>query len=194
MERRGWEAPFFFFTGVQVTSQLMDISALASWLCCKLERFGAVLAGSFPLGLQRPDSDIDIICSFSQIKEFEEALRQLFGHYQNFQLAVKNIRSERCVVCKFVANGTDVEIFGQNKAVHQQYAWRHLVVEQRLLEAGGESFRKLVAEQRESGSKTEVAFATVLGLSGDPFEALLLLEVLSVDQLESRFFSTQKPA
>jgi len=51
-------------------------------------------------------------------------------------------------------------------------------VERRLLAIGGDGFRRAVMAARRSGLKTEPAFAAVLGLDGDPYEALLYLEAV----------------
>ena len=47
-----------------------------------------------------------------------------------------------------------------------------MVIEGRLLDLAGESFRHNVIELEQSGLKTEPAFARLLGLNGDPYEAL----------------------
>jgi len=49
-------------------------------------------------------------------------------------------------------------------------------VERRLLAMGGERFRAAVMRQRHQGAKTEPAFAAVLALPGDPYQAMLDLE------------------
>ena len=58
-----------------------------------------------------------------------------------------------------------------------------MVIERRLLLAGGEAFREAVARRRQSGEKTEAAFAQALGLPGDPYLALLGLEHHDEEQL-----------
>ena len=49
-------------------------------------------------------------------------------------------------------------------------------MEQRLLAFGGDALRIAVMAQRANGMKTEPAFATVLGLNGDPYRAMLDLQ------------------
>ena len=51
-----------------------------------------------------------------------------------------------------------------------------MVIEYKLLQKGGHLFRRRVMELKTRGIKTEPAFALVLGLQGDPYEALLTLE------------------
>lgn len=50
--------------------------------------------------------------------------------------------------------------------------WRHFVVEKRLLALGGQRLAASVMSLRQNGLKTEPAFATVLKLQGDPYQAL----------------------
>ncbi len=57
-------------------------------------------------------------------------------------------------------------------------AWyyRHMVIQARLLDLGGEGLRKQIFALRRDGFKTEPAFARRLGVVGDPYVALLALE------------------
>ncbi|HRF37192.1 MAG TPA: DUF4269 domain-containing protein, partial [Saprospiraceae bacterium] len=57
-----------------------------------------------------------------------------------------------------------------------QNAYRHLLIEARLLEERGPEFRQQIIELKQQGVKTEPAFARLLGLEGDAYEALLRLE------------------
>lgn len=51
-----------------------------------------------------------------------------------------------------------------------------MLIEYKILEQQGEEFRKEILELKERGYKTEPAFALLLGLQGNPYEALLQLE------------------
>jgi hypothetical protein len=48
-----------------------------------------------------------------------------------------------------------------------------MLVEERLLRHGGEELRQQIHQRKLQGSKTEPAFATVFGLTGDPYQTLL---------------------
>jgi len=51
-----------------------------------------------------------------------------------------------------------------------------MLIENKILEQEGKQFRKKIIALKEQGYKTEPAFATLLGLEGNPYEALLELE------------------
>lgn len=51
-----------------------------------------------------------------------------------------------------------------------------MLIEHQILLEKGESFRQEIISLKKQGIKTEPAFAQLLGLSGDPYEAILRLE------------------
>jgi GNAT superfamily N-acetyltransferase len=83
------------------------------------------------------------------------------------------------LVASFSSEGLALEVFCQDLPVTQQHAFRHMVIEGRLLVLGGEALRDKIVALKRAGTKTEPAFAAVLGLSGDPYAALLRLEAYS---------------
>jgi ribosomal protein S18 acetylase RimI-like enzyme len=87
------------------------------------------------------------------------------------------------VVAELAWDGMAIEVFCQPLPVSEQAAFRHLVIEGQLLVLGGEVLRAQVRELKRAGVKTEVAFARVLGLAGDPYAALLALEGWAPDRL-----------
>jgi hypothetical protein len=103
-------------------------------------------------------------------------LREHYGHLPAFRLVEATIGGHNSVVCEFHYDGLMVEVFGQDQPTNQQNAFRHLLVEHALLGAGGEAWRRAVQALKHEGWKTEPAFAALLHLPGDPYEALLALE------------------
>jgi hypothetical protein len=92
----------------------------------------------------------------------------------------QRITNERPVILSsFRAHGWEIEIFGHPRPVREQAGWRHFLVERRLLLLGGDAFRSAVMAERRRGLKSEPAIALALGLSGEPFEALLALQLHS---------------
>lgn len=53
-----------------------------------------------------------------------------------------------------------------------------MIIEAEILAQLDNDFRQQIITMKTNGWKTEPAFAQVLGLEGDPYEALLMLEKL----------------
>ncbi|WP_136616873.1 MULTISPECIES: DUF4269 domain-containing protein [Mesorhizobium] len=129
------------------------------------------IVGTPPLGIDVPNSDIDIICHTLNYEQFADVVWGSFGYHLDFSLRQWS-SGERCVVCDFFFDGWKFQIFGDRRCIVDQAAWRHFVVEQRLLALGGETLRQRVFAERLQGFKTEPAFAKVLGLDGNPFSEM----------------------
>ncbi len=136
--------------------------------------FDPHVAGTPPLGIDVPGSDIDILCHAPDAQAFTQTLWTVCGPFADVAIHQWTLAS-RPILCTFTHAGWAFEIFGDARPVEQQEGWRHFRVEQRLLALGGTSFRQAILERRSAGLKTEPAFAAVLGLAGDPYEALLAL-------------------
>jgi hypothetical protein len=138
----------------------------------RLAPFDPRVAGTPPLGLDLPDSDIDVLCFAPDARAFTDAVWHNFSNAPAF--TVKQLMREPMpVVASFDVAGWRIEIYGEAAPVDQQRGWRHFAVERRLLALGGEHLAVAVLAQRRQGMKTEPAFAAVLGLRGDPYLALL---------------------
>ena len=146
------------------------------------------LAGSLPLDLALDESDLDIITYASDLKEFSRFLQNEFGTLEGFQSSRGIELGAATLMTKFRFCGEAYEIFTQTNLVPRQSSVIHLLVEARLLELGGASFRERVWGERLLGAKTEPAFGRVLGLE-EPYRELLELEDLSDDELRARFNS-----
>ena len=145
--------------------------------CRVLERladFDARAAGTPPLGLDVPGSDIDVLCCAPDAHVFAAALWAAFGDAPGFTLTQWR-DPPRPVIAAFDAAGWRIEVYGEAAPVERQRGWRHFAVERRLLALGGPRFRSAVLELRHRGQKTEPAVAAALGLPGDPYLALLEL-------------------
>jgi hypothetical protein len=144
----------------------------------KLAAFDPVLAGTIPIGIDVATSDLDMICYWADKNAFADTLQRCFGEYRGFLLTEMAVRGEEAVVVSFEADGFAVEIFGQNIPVRQQNAYRHLLIEHRILNEKGKTFRQQIIQLKQQGYKTEPAFALLLGLdTDDPYSALLAFEV-----------------
>jgi hypothetical protein len=140
-----------------------------------LHPFRPVLAGTLPLDLFIYGSDLDILCYAPDEKSFASHLEKSFSHHDEFLLRYKSINNIPATIATFKAYGFSFEIFGQNIPVTQQVAFRHLITEFEILQQKGETFRQQVIALKKNGMKTEPAFAKLLQLTGDPYEAMLQL-------------------
>jgi hypothetical protein len=145
-----------------------------------LSGFDPVLVGTFPLDLDVPGSDLDIVCYAKEPDVFGERVREAYGHLTDFSVRHKRIKNRDSVIARFSFGGFPFEIFGQPIPVSDQDAYRHMVAEYRLLQLGGDNLRRMVRGLKLQGAKTEPAFAQALQLEGDPFD--LLLEMYDAEE------------
>ena len=150
-----------------------------------LRDYSPVLAGTVPLELSLPGSDLDILCEAYDLVGFRQRVAGAFRDYADFQVKEKIIMGIGSLVASFQAGDFRIEIFGQPRPVEEQHAYRHMLVEARLLEIGGAAARDEIRRLKQEGLKTEPAFARYFGLPGDAYEVLLRLSFLGEEELYS---------
>jgi len=133
-----------------------------------LEAHHPTLAGTIPIGVDLPGSDLDVICEAYDLGRFACLVTNTYGARPGFLLRHRSIGGLPTVVARFFACGFSVEVFAQPRLLRRQNAVRHMLVERRL---------------KEEGLKTEPAFARVFGLDGDPYRRLSELSWLSDSDL-----------
>ncbi|NHA06124.1 DUF4269 domain-containing protein [Mucilaginibacter sp. HC2] len=138
-----------------------------------LQAFDPILAGTVPINIDIENSDLDIICCFTNKADFKNIVALNFSALEGFKLTDTIIDQQETIMVNFSVDGWPVEVFGQDIPTRQQNAYKHMVVEHLLLEHYGEPFRQQVIELKKQGYKTEPAFARLLGLNGDPYLELL---------------------
>lgn len=183
---RNWKDPQYLCSGTPRQQQAYaTLQNLGIWHT--LATFDPVLAGTIPLDIDIASSDLDILCAVApaEIMSFTEVLQAQYAHLPEFALTQKPINNSLAVVCRFRFLEFEVEIFGQDCPTERQDAFRHMVVEYYVLQAGGEMWRAAVRRLKEQGLKTEPAFAVLLHLPGNSYEALLSLEGKSVEALRA---------
>lgn len=139
----------------------------------KLSEFTPVLVGTIPINIDIDSSDLDIACYWKDKNHFIEIVKKNFSGEKDFQIYEKEISGKEAVVANFFVDDFEIEIFGQNIPVQEQFGFRHMIIEAKILEQNGEDFRRKIIELKKSGIKTEPAFAQLLNLKGDPYKALL---------------------
>lgn len=148
-----------------------------------LQAYNPCLVGTFPLDITVAGSDLDIICEVHDFVAFGQLVSEHFSQHPAYTAQQLQLGGVPSLVISFYLEGFEIEVFGQPLPVEQQAGYRHLVVEARLLTAGGPTLRGKVIALKANGWKTEPAFATLLALPGDPYQALLALETCSDQEL-----------
>jgi hypothetical protein len=143
-------------------------------------------AGTPPLGIDIPGSDIDVICSVSDLGAFAQRIWGSCSERAGFRMW-QWADGDKNVVATFEAKGWRFELFATLHPLATQVAVRHVEIEARLLIRGGKQFKTAVQAARLGGLKTEPAFAAVLGLEGNPYQALLDLHSMKDEQLNDLF-------
>jgi len=151
----------------------------------RLQKYNPILVGTIPIEIDIESSDIDILCEVYELGKFSDYLQREFGKYPRFFVWEKERDARKYVVAKFYYDGFDFEIYGQDIPTIQQYGYRHMVIEDRILKRMDSAFRNNVIQFKKQGLKTEHAFAKLLDLRGDAYQALLELELLSDEKLIS---------
>jgi hypothetical protein len=159
-----------------------------SGLLFMLSAHAAYPAGTVPIDVDLPDSDLDILCYSEDLNAFQvEMARQLEGIAVNgrTEWTYENhvLNQKAYVTCKLSLGLWPVEIFAQATPVYQQHAYLHMQVEWSLLQLWGEAGHREIRRLKQSGWKTEPAFAHVLGLEGDPYIAMRDLASLQEPEL-----------
>ncbi|MFP6729689.1 MAG: DUF4269 domain-containing protein [Alphaproteobacteria bacterium] len=159
-----------------VLSELRLFQVLAS--------YQAMLSGTIPLAIDIEGSDLDVLCEVHDFDRFAKALQAAYSHEENFkQSDFKPGRDGPYRTASFSHGGFVIEVFAQSLPVTRQGAYRHMLIQARLLDLGGEALRRDIIALRRSGLKTEPAFARRLDMDGDPYVALFALEEMDDDGL-----------
>ena len=137
-----------------------------------LAPYQPILCGTIPINICIDSSDLDVIMEVENFQEFEQEILELYGRNEGFSVKRKIIRNRPIIKANFLFHGFEFELFGQDVPVHKQYAYLHMVIEQRLLEEDS-SLKEKIRELKRRGYKTEPAFCAILGLNGDPYEELI---------------------
>lgn len=154
----------------------------ASSVLRSLRDYDATVAGSWPIGLALPGADVDVICQAASLDDFARACRMRYRHMPSYREEHAD-SDPPAHLCRFQDQGLIFEVFGQDQPVREQRAYRHMLIEARLLHLGGARLRQAVLARKRQDLNTEAAFVDILGMVGNPFEALLQLEDKSDEKL-----------
>ena len=129
---------------------------------------------ALPLDLFIEGSDLDIPGHATDLGHAEKHLITLFGG-SDFSTHFSDTNGIPTLVARLRMSVFPIEIFLQPVPTRRQAAYVHMINEYRVLQEKGTTFREQVLQLKRSGVKTEPAFAQLLGLSGDPYEAMFRL-------------------
>lgn len=146
------------------------------------------LVSTLAIGLDRPGSDLDILCQHPDPAAFVATFAD-----QGWQASAKGDSIwllERVFPCA-ADSGCDnsiaswpLELYVTPAPIETLNGWRHLTLMAALLERFGDAFYREVLRLRlEQGLKGEAAICRLLGLAGDPYAALLTLEGRNLAEL-----------
>lgn len=138
-----------------------------------LSEFNPVLVGTIPINISIEGSDLDIICYWSNKDKFRQTLEQHFSAYQDFFIRETVKQEKPTIICSFKTDDFPIEIFGQNIPTHEQNGYKHMIAEYFILKEKGETFRHQIIDLKKQGIKTEPAFAQLLGITDNAYQALL---------------------
>lgn len=170
--REGWDDIAYLSNG-NPRQQMAYRALVEHGVMDALKPFHPVLCGTVPLGIDIASSDLDVICEARDLGAFEQTLRRAFSHLPGFAAHLTQVDGFTTCICTFTAGGFAVEVFAQPRPVTDGNAYRHMVVEARLLGLAGGTAADSIRQLKEGGLKTEPAFAAFFGLAGDPYAALL---------------------
>lgn len=157
-----------------------------------LSPYTPMLTGTIPIDIDIEGSDLDVICEVHSFTLFEQLLKHEFGKYENFKLTDKIVNGIRRMKANFRLEPFEIEVFGQPIPVFEQNAYRHMLIEDRILHLFNEEFKEQVRSLKRTGDKTEPAFAMLIGLDGDPYESLLEVETWSDEKIVSAYRNNNK--
>ncbi len=140
-----------------------------------LSKYKPILAGTIPIEIDLPESDLDIICECENHENFAEKLIKLYGKQKYFKLNSNMCKGVKSTVASFDGKNFKIEIFGQNIPSEKQNAYRHMLIEHKLLKENGIKFKNEIIKLKKNGLKTEPAFAKLLGITGNSYDELLKL-------------------
>ncbi|WP_432774177.1 DUF4269 domain-containing protein [Brevibacillus gelatini] len=183
--KRNWRDLSYLQNGTskqKAAKQAIEQSAIMQ----RLKEFDPVLAGTIPLDIDIADSDLDIICESYDLDRFAAIVRASYAAYEGYKEARLLVQGVPTCLISFFACGFWFELFAQPRPVTMQNAYRHMVVEHRLLLLGGPNVLHDIRQLKQNGLKTEPAFASYFHIPGDdPYQALLELEKWTDEQLHA---------
>lgn len=86
---------------------------------------------------------------------------RIFDNFANvfstgFQVDQKVIATHETIICRFYHDPFAIEAFAQERAVKEQEAWKHMMVQYEILRTKGEEFKRQVIDLKNNGFKPKL--------------------------------------
>lgn len=149
--------------------------------------FDPLIAGTLPLAIATEDSDLDILLNTEDLEALSLKLKKDFSAYDSFSISSSMVNDLPSLICSFTYDHLKIELFAQARSSVEQVAYRHFLIEEKLLKYGPSGLRSKVIELKSTGLKTEPAFSQALGFVGDSYQVLLEWQKKSIRELRAFF-------
>lgn len=158
----------------------------------RLALYHPSIAGTFPIGIDIPGSDIDVLCEVEDHALFLRICTSAYRHLDGFEAYRRHVEGEERSVIRFLWEEIPIELFGQGRPPALQNGCRHMIVERRLLALDETSAAESIRALKREGLKTEPAFARFYKLSGNPYEVLYRLAEAEEQELRGIILKRQE--
>lgn len=138
-----------------------------------LKEYNPILVGTIPIDIDIPESDLDIICEVNDFKTFKRVLIEHYQELNGFNCSIKKVDNNPRIVSSFQYKEWTIEVFGQTLPPHQQNGYKHMIIEDRILNILGTKGKEKIRKLKIEGLKTEPAFGQLLKINEKPYEYLL---------------------
>ena len=138
-----------------------------------LKNCNPILVGTIPINIDVDSSDLDIICQSDNHEELVKVVSESYGEFSRFEVkTIPSYKNLKTTIITLEYKTFPIEIFVQNKLPEEQDSYLHMLIEYQVLLKEGKEFRSKIIALKQQGFKTEPAFAKLLNLKGNPYEAL----------------------
>ncbi|MCM1989364.1 DUF4269 domain-containing protein [Oceanirhabdus seepicola] len=149
-----------------------------------LKGYDPILIGTIPIEIDIEKSDLDIACEVYDFDKFEQLVQNSFGNYNDFSINRMIYYDKEVFVANFFVDEFEIELYAEALSVEKQNGYRHMIIENRILNFGGSKVKDIIIKYKNNGLKTEPAFAKYLNLSGNPYDELLKFESVGDEDIE----------
>ncbi|MCD7973382.1 MAG: DUF4269 domain-containing protein [Candidatus Azobacteroides sp.] len=187
LSMHSWSTLDYLKTGdslQQRSARLLEELDIFRILC----EYDPLLVGTIPIGIYTDSSDLDIICHLREKKEFHKLIHNSFSSFASFHFHMDDFS----YVAGFIYKNMPVEIYAEPTETSKQKGFRHMIVENDILELADEKVKQNIIQLKKEGLKTEPAFGRLLNLK-KPYNQLLELGELSTEDLKKFLLSKDIP-